>query len=153
LASFKERLAAAETVEVKTSILGLELDSSLEKAHEKLDPLGDPSQPSVQAAKEAEHEEKERKVLWHLARSDFSSVLLKTDDKERITYITGFLRLGREIPFAEIGQTEKAPILTDRAVAWDVVRPNQPLIRVVARGEKRRASSVTIFIVKRAPGR
>ena len=153
LASFKERLAAAETVKVQTSILGLELDSSLEKAHEKLDPLVDPSKPLVEAAEEAEHDEKERKVLWQLAKSEFSSVLLKTDDKERITYIAGFLRPGKAIPFAEIGQTEKAPILTDRTVAWDVVRPNQPLIRVVARGEKRRAASITIFIVKRAPSR
>ena len=153
LAPFKERLAAAETVKVKTSILGLELDSSLAKAHERLDPLGDPSRPSVEAAEEAEHEEKERKILWQLAKSEFSSILLKTDDKERITYITGFLRPGKEIPFAEIGQTEKAPILTDRTVAWDVVRPNQPLIRVVARGEKCRAASITIFIVKRAPNR
>jgi hypothetical protein len=153
LASFKERLAAAETVKVKTSILGLELDSSLEKAHETLDPLTDPAKPSVEAAEEAEHEEKEHKVLWQLTKSEFSSVLLKTDDKERVTYITGFLRPGKEIPFGEIGQTEKAPILTDRTVAWDVVRPNQPLIRVVARGEKRKAASITIFIVKRAPSR
>jgi hypothetical protein len=153
LASFKERLAAAETVKVETSILGLELDSSLEKAHEKLDPLGDPSKPLIEAAGEAEHDEKERKVLWHLAKSEFSSVLVKTDDTERITYIAGFLRPGKEISFAEIGQTDKAPIRTDRTVAWDVVRPNQPLIRVVARGEKRKATSITIFIVKRAPSR
>jgi hypothetical protein len=153
LASFKERLAAAETVKVETSILGLELDSSLKKAHEKLDPLGDPSKPSIEAAEEAEHDEKEHKVLWNLAKSEFSSVLVKADDKERITYIAGFLRPGKEMPFAEIGQTEKAPIRTDRTVAWDVVRPNRPLIRVVARGEKRKATSITIFIVKRAPSR
>ncbi len=153
LRSFKERLAAAESVKVKTNILGLELDSSLEKAHEKLDSLGNPARPSVEAAKEAKHDEEERKVLWRLAKSDFSSVLVKADDKERITYITGFLRPGKEVPFDKIGQTEKAPILSDRSVAWDVVRPNQPLIRVVARGEKRKATSITIFIVKRAPSR
>lgn len=153
LASFKERLAAAESVKVETSILGLELDSSLEKAHEKLDPLGDPSKPAVEAAEEAEHDKKEHMVLWQLAKSEFSSVLVKTDDKERVIYMGGVLRPGKEIPFPEIGQTEKAPILTDRTVAWDVVRPNQPLIRVVARGEKRKATSVTIFIVKRSPAR
>ena len=153
LAPFKERLTAAQSVKVETNILGLELDASLEKAHEKLDPLGSPARPSVEAAKEAEHDEEERKVLWQLAKSDFSSVLVKADDKERITYITGFLRPGKEIPFEKIGQTEKAPILTDRTVAWDVVRPNQPLIRLVARGDKRKAKSITLFIVKRPPAR
>jgi hypothetical protein len=153
LAPFKERLAAAQSVKVETNILGLELDSSLEKAHKKLDPLGNAARPSVEAAKETDHDEEERKVLWQLAKSDFSSVLVKADEEERITYITGFLRPGKEIPFDKIGQTEKAPILTDRTVAWDVVRPNQPLVRVLARGEKRKATSITIFIVKRPPAR
>jgi len=53
------------------------------------------------------------------------------------------------MPFAEIGQLEKAPVLNDRVVAWDVVRPNRPLIRVVARGSEWKANSITIFIVKR----
>lgn len=149
LAPFKERLAAAQTVKVEMNILGLELDSTLEEAHERLDSLGDPSKPAVEAAREAEHEEDERKVLWELTKSDFKSVLVKTDEKERIVYIAGFLRPGKEVPFDKIGEIAKAPILNDGSVAWDVVRPNQPLIRVVARGEKRRASSITIFVVKR----
>lgn len=152
LAPFKERLAAAQSVKVETSILGLELDSSLEKAHEKLDPLGNAAQPSIEAAKEAEHDEEERKVLWRLAKSDFSSVLVKADEQERVTYITGFLRPGKEIPFDKIGQTEKAPILNENNVAWDVVRPDKALIRVVAHGAKRKASSITVFVVKR-PGK
>jgi hypothetical protein len=53
---------------------------------------------------------------------------------------------GKEMPFDKIGQLEKAPVLTDRVVAWDVVRPNRPLIRVVARGSERKANSITIFI-------
>ena len=149
LKPFKERLAAAETVQVQTNILGVKLDTSLDEAHRKLDSLGDSSKPSLEATKDAERDENERKVLWQLTKSDFSSVLVKTDDKERITYIAGFLRPGKEIPFTQIGQTEKAPILTDRTVAWDVVRPGQPLIRVVARGEKGKANSILVFVVKR----
>jgi len=38
-------------------------------------------------------------------------------------------------------------MLTDRTVAWDVVRQGQPLIRVVARGENRKATSITFFVV------
>lgn len=146
LAPFKERLAAARSVKVATSILGLELGATLEEAHEKLDSLG---KPAIEAKESAGEEEDERKVLWELAKSDFKSVLVKLDEKERIVYIAGFLRAGKEVPFDQIGETKKAPISNDRLVAWDFVRPAQPLIRVVARGEKRKASLITIFVVKR----
>ncbi len=43
----------------------------------------------------------------------------------------------------------RVSLLTDRVVAWDVVRSNRPLIRVGARGSERKANSITIFIVKR----
>jgi hypothetical protein len=153
LAPFKERLAAARSVNVETSILGLELDTTLAAAHEKLDPLGNPSRPAIEATEGAEHEEDERKVLWELAKSDFKSVLVKTDEKDRIIYIAGFLRPGKEVPFDKIGETKRAPILNDRFVAWDVVRPNKPLIRVAARGENRKAGLISIFVVKRARAR
>ncbi len=143
LAPFKERLAAAQSVKVQTAILGIELDSTLESAHSKLDSLGDST-----AAKRSE---REHKVSWQLAKTDYGSVFVKADEKERITYIAAYLRPGKEMPFDKIGQLEKAPVLTDRVVAWDVVRPNRPLIRVVARGSERKANSITIFIVKRPP--
>ena len=150
LAPFEERLAAAESVKVQTVILGIELDSTLESAHSKLDSLGKPSATSLDGADEvAGRTEEERKVSWQLAKTDYGSVFVKADAKERITYIAASLRPGKEIPFDKIGQLEKAPVLTDRVVAWDVVRPNRPLIRVVARGSERKANSITMFIVKR----
>lgn len=149
--SFKERLAAAQSVKAQTNLLGLELDSTLEQAHEILDPLGDPAATEVEEG--AEEGEKERKVLWKLAKSDFSSILVKVDENERVSYILGLLRPGKEISFTQIGQTEKAPILTERTVAWDVVRPDKSLLRVVAHGEKGKANAITIFVVKRLPRR
>ena len=150
LAPFKDRLAAAQSVQVQTAILGIELDSTLESVHSKLDSLGDPSaRPLDGADEEAGRTEGEHKVLWQLAKTDYGSVFVKADDKERITYIAAYLRPGKEMPFDKIGELEKAPVLTDRVVAWDVVRPNRPLIRVVARGSDRKANSITIFIVKR----
>ena len=151
LAPFKERLAAAQSAKVETKLLGLELDAPLEKAHEILDPLGNPTQPSVEAAGESEESENGRKVLWKLTKSDFSSLLVKTDEQNRVTYMMGFLRPGKEIPFDQIGQTEKAPVLTEHTAAWDVVRSDKSLLRVVARGEKRKANAITIFLVKRPP--
>ena len=151
LAPFKERLAAAKSVKVEASVLGLGIGSTLAQAHARLDSLGEPAKPSTEATEDAEQGEKERRIIWHLAKSDFSSVFVKADEQERIIYLAAFLRPGKEIPFDKVGQTEKAPVLTDHTVAWDVVRPNQPLIRVVARGEDRKASSITIFLVKRPP--
>ena len=151
LAPFKERLAAAQSVKVQTAILGIELDSTLESAHRKLDSLGRPSSRPVDGADQAAgRTEEERKVSWQLAKTDYASVFVKADEKERITYIAGYLRPGKEMPFDKIGQLEKAPMLTERVVAWDVVRPNRPLIRVVARGSERKANSITLFIVKRS---
>ena len=149
LAPFKERLAAARSVRVETDILGVKVDSSLDAAHAILDSLCDSAHRPKEEAGEAERGEHEHKVFWQLAQSDFSSLLVKTDDKERITYILGSLRPGKEIPFDKIGELEKAPLLSDKVVAWDVVKPDKSLLRVVAQGAERKASSITVFIVKR----
>jgi len=150
LAPFKERLAAAQSVKVQTAILGIELDSTLESAHSKLDSLGQPTAPALEGPDEAGRQtEGEHKVSWRLTKTDYGTIFVKADEKGRLTYIAAYLRPGKEMPFKEIGQLEKAPILTDRMVAWDVVRPNRPLIRIVARGTERKANSITMFIVKR----
>ena len=150
LAPFKERLAAAKSVKVQTAILEIELDSTLQSARSKLDSLGQPMARLVDEGGEVpKRSEREHKVSWQLAKTDYGSVVLKADEKERITYIAAFLRPGKEMPFDKIGELEKAPVLTNRVVAWDVLRPNRPLIRVVARGADRKANSITMFIVKR----
>jgi hypothetical protein len=77
-------------------------------------------------------------------------VFVKSDE-EKITYIDAFLRPGKEIPFEKIGDTKKAPLQDVNTIAWDVLRPNRPLFRVVAKGADRKANNITIFVVKR-PG-
>ena len=150
LAPFKERLAAAQSVKVQTAILGIELDSTVESAHSKLDSLGQlTARPVDEVSEAAERSEGDRKVSWQLEKTDYRSVFVKADEKGRITYIAAYLRPGKEMPFDKVGQLEKAPVLTDRVVAWDVVRPNRKLIRVVARGSERKANFITMFIVKR----
>ena len=149
LAPYKERLAKAKSVEVQIDILGIGIDSSLVAAHTTFDSLGDAAHRPKEKVDDVEPDEREHKVLWQLAKTDFGSVYVKADDKDRITYIAAYLRPGKEMPFDKIGELKKAPVLTDRVVAWDVVRPNHPLIRVVARGSERKANSITIFIVKR----
>ena len=146
LAPYEDRLAAAQSVKVTISILGLELGSTLEKAHAKLDKLSDPAHPPKEEA-----EGSERKVLWQLAGTDYSAVFVKSDEKKRIIYINAFLRPGKEIPFEKIGDTKKAPLQDVNTIAWDVLRPKRPLFRVVAKGADCKANNIAIFVVKR-PG-
>jgi hypothetical protein len=151
LASYEQRRANAETVNVMQSILDLEPGSSLEQAHAKLDKLSDPAHPPKQEEEGPQKgEASEHKVLWQLAQTDYSFVFVKTDDKERINYIKAFLRPGKEIPFEKIGETEKAPVQDSTTIAWDVLRPKRPLFRVVATGAERKANSIMIFVVKRS---
>jgi hypothetical protein len=151
LAPLELRMANAKSVKVQTSILGLELGSSLEQAHAKLDKLKDPSQPSKEEKEDSEkgEQENESRALWQLAKSEYSAVYIKVDDKKRITYLNAFLRPGKEIPFNKIGEIKKAPVQDSNVIAWDVIRPSCPLFRVVASGKDRRANNVAIFFVKR----
>jgi hypothetical protein len=103
----------------------------------------------VTKTKESEAGDEDRKEIWQLAGTDFRAVFLKADDKERITYITGWLRPEKALPFEQIGDVSKAPVLTDNAVAWDVLRPDQPLFRVSAKGVGRQASEITLLVVQR----
>ena len=146
LTPYEDRLGAAQSVKVTISILGLELGSTLEQAHAKLDALSDPAHPPKE-----EEEGPERKILWQLAGTDYSAVFVKSDERKRITYINAFLRPGKEIPFEKIGDAKKAPLQDANTIAWDVLRPNRPLFRVVAKGADRKANNITIFVVKR-PG-
>jgi hypothetical protein len=149
LAPFKERLAAAQSVKVKQDILGVKLDSPLAAARARLDPLA--AKDGTPPEEQSEEAEPQQKLLWKLAKSDFNSVFLKANGEGQITSILGLLRPGKEIPFEKIGEIAKAPIQTDKVVAWDVVRPDRSLIRVIARGSDGKANSITIFVVKRAP--
>ena len=146
LAPYEDRVAAAQSVKVTISILGLELGSTLEQAHAKLDKLSDPAHPPKEEA-----EGSERKVLWQLAGTDYSAVFVKSDEKKRIIYINAFLRPGKEIPFEKIGDAKKAPLQDVNTIAWDVLRPKRPLFRVVAKGADCKANNIAIFVVKR-PG-
>lgn len=150
LAPYETRRANAETVKVTEEILGLRPGSSLDQAHAILDKLSDPGHPAKEEEEEPQHDQdREEKVLWQLAGTDYAFVFVKADDAKRIIYIKGFLRPGKEIPFDKIGEPEKAPVQDANTIAWDVLRPNRPLFRVVATGAERKATSVMIFKVKR----
>jgi len=112
----------------------IELGSTVDSAHLKLDQLC--AVPAKEESEEAGKEagDGERRVLWQFAETDYKALFIKADSEERITSITALLRPGREQPFDKIGDLNKAPIISESEVAWDVIRPDHPLFRVVGRG-------------------
>ncbi len=140
----------ASTVKVVTSILGVELGSTLQEAHARLDKLSDPATPPKEEKKGGDEAARgTHKVLWIFAETDYSAVFIKTDDEQRIASIGAIVRPGKEQPFDKIGEVEKAPIRSDAQGAWDVIRPGRPLFRVVAQGTESKASTINIFLVQR----
>lgn len=181
-ASLEERIAAAQSVKVIDSILGVALGSELDEAHEKLDPLSAPGKPPKSEGGDKEEKAREEKdadagektpgsapgtvapdakgkpdtdedeghkVLWQLAGTDYSAVYITADDKERVTAITGILRPGKEMPFDQVGEVAKAPVHDNRAVVWDVLRPDHPLFRVLAKGAGGKANTIMLVVAPR----
>jgi hypothetical protein len=163
LAPLEVREKNAMTVKVLSSVLGVHLGMSVKEAHAKLDRLSDPAHPpkeeaeeeegggnaDIKEGKESEPENIPRKILWQLKTTDYYAIFVKSGEKGRLIYIQALLRPGKEIPFTKLGELKKAPIHDSRTVAWDVLRPKQPLFRVVGNGNDEKASAVTIFVVKR----
>jgi len=88
--------------------LGIELDSTLESAHSKLDSLGQPSARPLDGADEANgRSEDDHKISWQLAKTDYSSVFVKADQKERITYIAAYLRLEKRCHSPRLASLKK----------------------------------------------
>lgn len=150
-APYAERLAAAKSVKVQTDILGVSVGTSLEDARLKFSKFANAEHPPKEegdgSEAAAEREESEHKILWELSKSDFATAFIKLDGHDRVTYVQGKFRPGKEVAFAKIGELNKAPVATPNVIAWDVVRNKRPLIRVVAEGLAQRANTLTIFQV------
>jgi hypothetical protein len=141
--TFQERLAVAATVKVGTSILGIQLDQRLEAAEKRLD--GSVASTEVVAEEgKPEKEEQGEKILFKLKGTDYSTILLETDGAKRIKSITAMFRDGKGKAFRDLGEVDKAPVLSPTMVAWDVVRDKKHT-RVVATGSDEKATTIKIF--------
>jgi hypothetical protein len=154
LVPYEVRLANAKSVKVMKPVFGLELGMTVERAHHLLDRLSAREHPPKEEGGpeegNAEHED-EHKVLWQLAGTDYSAVFIKADPHDVVAYIQAIVRPGKEIPFQKIGELNKAPVQNATTIAWDVIRPKQPLYRVLARGSDSKANTISWFKVQR-PG-
>jgi hypothetical protein len=128
---------------VLDSILGIRVGSSLANARARLEPH------AIRQGREPEEEERSergegRTQAWTLKDSEYGSVALKVNDAEKVVWITGFVRPGREIPFSRLGDPSIAARTTDSMVVWNVATPSGGY-RLVGKGEKGRARVVSLL--------
>ena len=125
------------------SILGIRVGSSFEEARARFDPR---AVRQLRGLEEDEKSEREggRTKAWTLKDSEYGSVALKMNEAEKVVWITGFLRPGREIPFSALGDLATAARVTDSLVVWNVATPSGNY-RLVGKGEKGRARVVSLL--------
>ena len=96
------------------------------------------------AAKAGGDEEEGHSELWTLRGTPYAQLVVKADPAGRVTWVTGFVRPGQEIPFARFGDAKTALVFRDGLAVWNVLRPGAPY-RLIARGAKGRARSVSLI--------
>lgn len=85
-----------------------------------------------------------RKEAWTLRETDFSSLAFKTNKAGRIVWVSAFVRPGREIAFANLGDPAKAATLTKSQAIWNVSSASGGY-RLVAKGAEGKASVVYLL--------
>jgi hypothetical protein len=139
------------------SILGVGIGTSLDQARAKLDPLR--THKSRGAREEGEKEAIEEQELkreggskeaWVLRATDYTTIALKVDRKGHVVWITGFVRQGKEIPFAKLGNLSSATAVTNTRAVWTVATPSGGY-RVIAKGQNRRAHVISILSLASPP--
>jgi len=135
-----------EKPRVINSILGVRIGTTLDRARAKLDRYSLRESQNAREEREDESEESEggRKMAWTLKSTDYSNVALKVDRRSRVVWITGFLRPGREKPFAELGSLSSAIGLTDSRAVWNVVTSNGTY-RLIAKGQSGKARVISLI--------
>ena len=141
LSSFAKAQTANRS-RVSDSILGVGIGTSLEEAQKKLEPLSMTSERSTD--EDEDKEEGGTKRYWRLKGTNYTSVALKTNQKGRVVWVTGFVRPSKELLFSELGDTSRALRATDSQAIWNVATPNGGY-RLVAKGQNGRARVIYIL--------
>jgi hypothetical protein len=155
LTSFVVLAQKGKRTQVTDSILGVGIGASLEQAHAKLDRLSTRRARGARGEEAREDEEAGereggRKEAWTLESTEYASVALQADRQGRVVWITGFVRPGKEIPFAKLGNPSSAAGLTDSRAIWNVATPDGGY-RLVAKGQNRKARVVYLLSLATTP--
>lgn len=138
-----------ERTRVIDSILGVGIGTNLEQAHAKLDRL---STREKGAADERENEEREggRKEAWALRGTNYATIALQADQEGRVLWITGFVRPGKEIPFAKLGTLSSATTVTDSRAVWNITTHDGGY-RLIAKGQNGKARVISLLSLATPP--
>lgn len=123
------------------SILGVKIGTSVEQARALLTRHG--------AGGGRNTREGGRKEAWTLEDSPFASVAFKTNRQGKVLWLTGFLRLGQEIPFTALGDPSRAVRLNESQAIWNVALPEGGY-RLVAKGREGKAG--VVYLISLAGG-
>ena len=85
-----------------------------------------------------------RKEAWTLRETDFASLAFKSNKAGRIVWVSAFVRPGRELSFAKLGDPAKATTFTNSQAIWNVGSANGGY-RLVAKGAEGKASVVYLL--------
>lgn len=127
---------------VSDSILGVRIGTSFEDARKKLEKLCITSERPTAA--DEDKDEPGTKQVWRMKGTNYSYVALKTNEKGRVVWVTGFLRQNEELRFTELGDTSLAMRATESQAIWNVATPNGGY-RLVAKGQNGKARVIYLL--------
>lgn len=96
-----------------------------------------------------EDDDEGHQEAWKLRSTPYSQIALASDDKGHVLWVTGFVRPGKEIPFASLGDTKQTAAVSPAFAVWNVIVPYKSY-RVVARGRGGKASTVSMLTLTMA---
>ena len=134
------------TIAASGSILGVQIGSSIEAAHEKLDRLCE-SAPSNQKGEADEGEGGER-AYWKFSGTEFTWLIAWANREGKIFQMSATLRADQRKPFEEVGDPKTATANLENVISWNVARPNEGSFRVVAKGPARKAGTIQILLLQ-----
>ena len=85
-----------------------------------------------------------RKEAWTLKETDFTTLAFKSNGAGRIVWISAFVRPGKEVSFAKLGDLAKATAVTTSQAIWNV-GSSRTGYRLVAKGADGKASVVYLL--------
>jgi len=129
--------------QVADAILGIRIGTSRAEAHAILDPL---KMVDDRGEEEDVREAKKGgiKEAWSMRGTPFTTVALKTNEKGRVVWITGFVRPGQDIPFSRLGELSRATSANASVAIWNV-ETQAGVYRLVAKGQDGKARVVYLL--------
>jgi len=122
------------------AIQGIRAGSDFDEVKTVLAPFG----PTARSPEKEEEREEKRRGVWSLARGDYETIVVESDEDGKVVGVSGFVRKGREIPFTRLGSQASAARWTDSAAIWTVAT-SKGGYRLIAKGPERRARVVTLL--------